>query len=172
MSNTPCTNCNKAKANLVCGLCEAVICKKCTLFIEEDTFSFLPKIPAELQHTAYCGTCYDTKVAPALEKYNALMEQAKNTMVFTKAQSKATRLIKRLENVVEVIDCADHDEVILRLAFFAAQLKYNSILDVDVTSRKIIDGAYQTTVWSGTGMPADVLESRLIKDRANWSSPN
>ena len=132
----------------------------------------MPKIAPELQHTTYCSTCYDSTVAPALLKYEAIMEQAKNTMVFTKSQAKETRFIKRLENVVEVIDCPDHDEAVLRLAFFAAHLKYNAILDVDITSKKVRDGHYQTTVFSGTGMPADVHESHLMKDRSLWSTPN
>lgn len=172
MSNQPCSTCHKSKANLVCGLCESTICKKCTLFIEEDSFSFMPKLSPELKHTSYCGTCFDSTVAPFQQKYNALMEQARNTLVFTKSQAKETRFIKRMENVVEVIDCADHDEAVLRLAFFAAHLKYNAIIDVDITSKKIRDGNYQTTVFSGTGMPADVHESRLMKDRSLWSTPN
>lgn len=132
----------------------------------------MPKVAPELQHSTYCGTCYDSTVAPALEKYNALMEQTKNTFVFMKAQAKETSRIKRLENVVEVVNCPDYDETLLRLAFFAAHLKYNAIIDVDIIAKKVINGTRQTTVYSGTGMPADVLESRLIKDRSNWSSPN
>lgn len=100
------------------------------------------------------------------------MNAAQEIMVFMKVQNKETRNIKRLEEPVSVVDCADRAETILRLAFFTAQMNYNSVIDVDITSRKILTGNYQTTVFSGTGIPAHVNEAKLIKDRANWSSPN
>lgn len=93
-------------------------------------------------------------------------------MVFMKAQFKETRLIKRLEDPISVVACADYDETLLRLAFRAAQLNYNGIIDVDITSKKVRTGNYQTSVFSGTAIPANVREDKLIKDRSNWSSPN
>lgn len=93
-------------------------------------------------------------------------------MVFMKAQFKETRFIKRLEEPVKVAECADYDETLLRLAFQAAQLNYNGVIDVDITSKKVRTGNYQTSVFSGTAIPANVREDKLIKDKSNWSSPN
>lgn len=167
-----CCVCSQVKAPLVCGICGGSICKKCTQFTEEGAFSFLKTVPPALAHQIYCGVCFDREVAPALTEYEATMEAARNIMVFMKSQSKETRLISRKEPVVKVSDCADHDECILRLAFFAAQLKFNALIDVQVTPKKLITGGYQTTVYSGTGIPAHVHENKLIKDRSLWSNPN
>jgi len=172
MTKLSCSTCNKLKANLVCGICQEAICKKCTQFIDEDAFSFLHKKPKELAATAFCQTCFVQKVAPEIAKYDEMMAAAKNTLVFMKAQFKETRMIKRLADPISVSECADYDETILRLAFFSAELGYNGIIDVDIISKKIKIGNYQTTVFSGTAIPANVLEERLIKDKSNWSSPN
>ena len=172
MSNVKCVTCQKPKAGLICGICQETICKKCTQFVAENFFSFLKKVPKELSHTAYCNTCYDHKVLPEITKYNEMMDAAKNILVFMKAQFKETRLIKRLADPIHVMECADYDETLLRLAFQAVELEYNGIIDVDIISKKIKVGKYQTTVFSGTAIPANVREDKLIKDKSNWSSPN
>lgn len=89
-----------------------------------------------------------------------------------RAQAKETRLIKRIADPISVVDCADYAETILRLAFFAAELKYSGIIDVNITAKKIQVGGYKTTVFSGTAIPANIREDKLIKDKSNWSSPN
>lgn len=170
--NSSCITCLKSKANLTCGLCTGSICKKCAEFVPGETFSFLKTIPPELSHSTYCGNCYGEHVAPAQVSYDETMETARNIMVFMKSQAKETRLIRRQEPEVKVAACADHDETIMRLAFLAAQLKYNALIDVLITPKKIVEGHYQTTVYSGSGIPAQVHEAKLIKDRSLWSNPN
>lgn len=172
MTNPNCSTCNKPKAKLVCGICNEPICKKCTQFVDENRFSFLTKVSKDLSHTAFCGTCFDQKVSPEILKYNEMMDAAKNMMVFMKAQFKETRMVKRLADPISIVDCSDYDETILRLAFRGAELGYNGIIDVDIISKKVKTGNYQTTVFSGTAIPANVREDKLIKDRSNWSSPN
>jgi uncharacterized protein YbjQ (UPF0145 family) len=172
MNIVNCTSCGKSKAQLTCGICEESICKKCTQFVEESAFSFLKWIPADLSHNAYCPTCHIQKVMPELEKYNDTMEQAKNTAVFMRAQNKEVHRIKRLEEPLEINECEDRNELILRLAFFAAQMGYNSIIDVNVVAKKVRSGSYQTTVYSGTAIPVHVDQAKLIKDKSSWSSPN
>ncbi len=172
MNTASCETCGKSKAPLVCGLCQAKICKNCTQFLAEDSFLLLPKPPTGFENGAFCDTCYATLVIPELEKYEALLLRAKGVMVFTKSQSKETRLIKRLEKTVIVSDCKDYDEAVLSLAFQAAELNYNSIIDMDLKPEKIKIGTYQSTLWSGTGMPANVTQERLVKDRSIWHNPN
>lgn len=156
-----CCSCFKPKATLQCGICESAVCKKCAQFLEEDSFSFLTKVPKDLAHSVYCLQCFDAKVAPELEAYNDTMEKAKDIAIYYKDQSKETRLISRKELPVEVVDCADKEEAILRLAFFAAQGSFNGLIDVDMTSKKIREGAYQTQKWSGTAIPAHIDPKRL-----------
>lgn len=167
-----CTRCQKPKANLNCGICQCNLCKNCAQFLEEGRFSFLAQVPEELSHGIYCDLCFSEKVSPALFEYDELMEKAKNILVYDKKQGKETRLIKRTEKPFKVVDCPDHDETILRLAFFAAKAGFNAIIDVDVTSEKVKHGSYQNMKWSGTAIPANVDESRIPKDRSIWQNPN
>lgn len=172
MTSPSCCSCFKPKANLVCGICQDTICKKCTQFIDENSFSFLKIVPTDLQHTAFCETCYTQKVLPEQQKYNEMMERAKNTLVFMKAQFKETRFVKRIEDSIYIAECSDYDEIILRLAFKAVEMNLNGIVDVDITTKKVRTGNYQTSIFSGSAIPANILEERLIKDRSNWSHPN
>ncbi|MBC7742525.1 MAG: hypothetical protein H7061_10020 [Bdellovibrionaceae bacterium] len=172
MEKLTCYLCHKPKATLYCGACTEAICKGCAQFLNDDTFSFLARIPASLKHTTYCEPCFHNTVEPELAAYNRILERAKNIMVFSKTQSKETRLIKRIEDPVKVIDCPDHDETILRLAFFAAQANYNAIVDVELVSEKVKNGSYQTSKWAGVAIPAQVNDAKLLKDRSSWSDPN
>lgn len=172
MEKLICYLCHKPKATLHCGLCTEAICKSCAQFLDDESFAFLKKVPANLAHTTYCEPCFHNTVTPELEAYQATFERAKNVLVFGKSQSKETRLVKRLEDPVKVVDCPDHDEAVLRLAFFAAQKKYNAIIDVDLKSEKVKTGSYQTSKWTGSGIPAQVIEGKLVRDRSFSTDPN
>ena len=167
-----CCICQKPKTTLVCGVCQQDTCKSCTVFLEADQFSFLQVKPDFLSHPAFCSVCYTEKVSPEVTMYNETMEAAKNIAVFEITQGKETRLIKRKEAKLTVTDCPDKNETMLRLAFLAAQKGFNSIIDVDIKPKKIKEGKYQHTMWSGTAIPANVTDSRLVKDRSIWSNPN
>jgi hypothetical protein len=69
--------------------------------------------------------------------------------------------VKRSNEVFRVKDCPDHDETLLRLAFFAVQKDYNSLIDVDIKSEKIRNGTYQTQKWSGTAVPANLSDKKI-----------
>jgi hypothetical protein len=161
MPSENCTTCHKPKANHSCGICRSPICKGCSQFVEEKSFAFLEKTPEELTHTVYCGICFDEKVAGPLRDYKETMRRAKNVFVFFKAQSKESRLMSRNADAVEVPDCADREETILRLGFLAAKAGYNALVDVDIVHEKIRIGAYQTTKWSGKGIPTQVDATKM-----------
>ena len=146
-----------------CEVCEGPVCKKCLTVLDPETFSFLATIPEVLKHTNYCGNCYDEHVAPALDDYQGVMKRAEGVFVFFITQRKEIPITERTKEFFKVDDCPDRDETILRLAFFAAQLGYNALIEVDVKSKKIINGAYQTSRWSGTGSAAQIDEVRLDK---------
>lgn len=172
MAKTVCSVCGKSKATLQCGLCQTDLCKNCTQFLDDGEFAWMITRPEELSHTAYCETCFTAKVAGPLQNYQDLVEKAKHVLVFEKSQGKETRLIKRIEKPISVLNCADHDEAVMRLAFQAAQGNFNAIVDMDLKSTKIRNGKYQTSSWSGTAIPVNLTEGQLVKDRSIWSNPN
>lgn len=100
------------------------------------------------------------------------MAAAKEVLVYLKKQSKETRLISRREDWIEIKDVVDHDEAILRLAFFAAEQGFNAVIDIEVHSEKIKNGSYTTMKWKSKGVPAHVDADRLVKDRTFWQNPN
>ena len=168
MSATECVSCGKPKAVLACEVCNEPLCKKCDQVLQPDTISFLAKIPEALTHLHYCGSCFDSIVAPELDSYNEIMERAKNAFVFFTTQRKETPLIKKAREVFKVSNCLDRDETILRLAFFSAQAGYNAIIEVEVLSEKLRNGAYQTSRWNGKGVAAEIDGKKLdLQDQQN-----
>ncbi|MFS4457819.1 hypothetical protein [Bdellovibrio sp. HCB2-146] len=168
MENSVCCSCQSTKAPLTCGMCQEAVCKKCTEFMDEGAFSFEPNVPAELSHSTYCRLCFDAKVSPALDDYNALKKQAKEVFVFFKDQNKESRLIKRLEDPIYVPECEDRNETLLRLAFLAAKGNFNVLVEVDITSEKKREGAYQKTIWKGSAIPSYV-DPRKLTEKNKWS---
>lgn len=161
---TTCCSCFKPKANYQCELCESSICKACTQFKNEDSFAFYKVVPEKLNKNVYCPQCFDQNVAEPLDEYNALVEKAKTVAVFFKEESKKTRLFSRKEEPVEVLECLDEDETVLRLAFLAAQKKFNSIIDVDLKYLKIKNGSHLYHVWNGKAVPCNLDEKTLNRE--------
>jgi hypothetical protein len=152
-----CSSCQQPKTKNVfhCGVCQKIVCKSCIQFLEESSFSFLKKVPEELSKAFYCVACYDQHVAPAMAHYLEVMEHAKEVYIFFKKDKDISQL-KRSNVPLSVINCPDRDETILRLAFLAAELSCNAVVEVDVVSEKIRNHGYQTSSWSGKGFPAHV----------------
>lgn len=167
-----CITCQKSKALLKCGLCDSDVCKYCAILLPDGGFSFLAQIPEDLNHTTYCNPCFVTKVSDQWDEYKDTIEKAKNINVYLSNQGKETRLIKRTEDMIYVKECDDHDETLLRLAFFAVQKGFNGLVDVELTSAKVRTNNYQTLVWSGAGRPANISERTLIKDKSFWHNPS
>lgn len=151
-----CKTCRKPKANFVCGICEEHVCKSCVNFLEEATFSFLKKIPKELTFTNYCNQCFDEKVSGPLSEHEATMEKAREVMIFMKNQTKKTGHIKRKELPLLVEDCEDEQETIMRLAYWAAKDGFNCLLDINITTKKIIVGSHKKTIFNGTAIPVTI----------------
>jgi hypothetical protein len=172
MEKVSCTTCQKPKASLACGICHSSICKNCAQFLEEDQFSFLDEIPPELISRTFCDSCFDQRVQPLVQAYQADIEKAKEIIVFLKKQSKETHRLKRSDLVFTIEKCPDREETLLRLAFKALRAGYNAIIDVDIRADKVRSGSYQTSVWHGVGIPAHVDLSKMPKDRSFWQNPN
>jgi hypothetical protein len=163
-----CMSCRKPKANLECGLCEDAICKKCSQFLDSRTLSFMPILSDDLKHANYCGNCFDETVAPVLSEYEEIMDRARGVFVFFVTQRKEIPLIKKEREVFKIENCPDRNETILRMAFLAAKMDCNGLIEVEVQSEKVRDGAYQTSKWRGSGMPAKVDGAKIdLQDMRN-----
>lgn len=158
---TVCKSCRKPKANYNCGLCQDAVCKSCAHFLGDESFSYLRVIPEELTHTTYCSNCFDEKVSAPLNDYNETMERARDIIIFTKDQTKQTSWLKRKEDPYHVEDCADEQEAIMKMAFYAAQAKFNAIIDIKLNSKKIIVGSHKKSVWSGTSIPINLDPDKI-----------
>jgi hypothetical protein len=161
MQNAECSLCRRPKANFECEVCEEDVCKDCSQILDKDTFACWQEVPEVLSRTLYCTTCYDHHVAPELEVYQEILERAKNVFVFFTTQRKEIPLIRRSKLTVQVSDLPDRDETILRLGFLAAKENYNAITEVTVTAQKIRNAGYQTSVWKGSGIPAQVDAKKM-----------
>lgn len=172
MEDKFCISCQKTKALIQCECCQVDVCKYCAHILPEDSFSFLSQKPLELSHRIYCHSCYLNHVEERLEKYNQTLEQANHVQVYLSNQGKETRLVKRLEKPLRVENCADRNETMLRLAFFAVEKGFNTLVDVNITSKKIREGSYQKLIWSGTAVPVQMSSRQVVKDRSTWQNPN
>lgn len=144
-----------------CKVCSLALKKGEAQFVDESTFEYLKVLPDEVTLGAFCYSCFDRIVGPQLDAYNEKLEQAKNVNVFYASQSKESRFVRRKEKQIQVEDCDDKEEVVMRLAFIAVEAHQNTLLDVEITSIKTRNGGWQSSRWAGKAIPATVDESRL-----------
>lgn len=163
MSDTACISCRSPKTTQTCGVCEERVCAKCAEFLAKDSFPFLTKPAAELLHTHYCPQCFGNHIEPARESYDAMMEQAKTVFVFFTTQKHRIPVLSKGKEQIRVDANADRDETILRMAFQAAELGCNAIVDTEVVSQKLRNEGYQTTAWKGVCFPAQVDAEKIEK---------
>lgn len=154
-----------------CQGCQNGIQKREVGFVDDETFAFLEALPEGVTPGAFCPSCFEERVRPALTAYQDLMAAAENVNMFYLSQSKESRFVRRTERRVQVDNCSDKQEAILRLAFKAVQIGKNALVDVDLRSRKVIAaGGYQTSLWAGVAIPADIDEAQL--NRRFVGAPN
>jgi hypothetical protein len=124
----------------------------------------MKEIPESLTHVRYCNSCYSNEVEGQLAEYEEIADRAKRVFVFFKTRKKGLPLIKKEKDREFIESCPDRDETILRLAYISASRGLNAIVEVEVESKKIRNEAYQTSIWSGSGIPAQVDESRVYDE--------
>lgn len=125
----------------------------------------MSEIPKNLKHQTYCFQCYDNQVKPQVDTYNSNMERAKQILIFTKKESKITRLMKRLDAPFEVKECAGEYEATMRLAFKAVQANYNVLIDFELTHKKVRNGSFQNLIWNGSAIGVSIEPHKLPKER-------
>jgi hypothetical protein len=151
-----CSSCLQAKAPLECIYCKSSLCKDCVQFVDENSYPFFALFEKKITFGNQCPTCFEKNSSDWVSEYNEIYEKAKNIDVFYRRISgKETRLMKRIEPALQVDQCADEKEVLLKLAFCAVQKQATSVIDIEVFSKKFKDGSYTTVVWHGTGIAAN-----------------
>ena len=156
-----CISCRKPKANLTCELCMEPVCKSCVEIITPTEFDFRPELEDELKHERYCSSCYANTVEPAQQAYLETMEKARDVLVFFNTQKARLPVTSKELDLVKIPECLDRDEAILRMAFQAAQLGHNALVETEVVCKKVRNEGYQKMIWQGEGRPATVDEVRL-----------
>jgi hypothetical protein len=158
-----CARCN-AEASLVeCGLCQKSFCKKCRQSLDPTAFELLIKIPKDFSHAHYCIDCFDAKVAPFQAEYEENAAKAHEVYFLTKNYRGFVRITKRHTKRVEVRECDDRRLTILKMAYAAAELGFNAIIEAEVDDKKIRMNKYQSTAWSGSALPANIDGEQLEK---------
>lgn len=153
-----CVSCSTQKSLCECGLCQEAVCKTCAYFLPEDAFRYSMTASDDLKKRVYCPQCYHSKVQEYFESYERLLEKAKSVHIYTKSQSKETRLMSRKEKMLVVSEAQDESDVFMSLAFRAVHLGFNAVIDVETKSTKSFQGSYVLTTWSGRGIPVSVRE--------------
>lgn len=147
-----CVSCLQKKAPLSCVLCEASLCKDCVQFVDENSFPFCHLMQQKMHVGAQCPNCYQEKSLSHVEKYEEILQKAKNIDIYyRRINGKEARLMERMEPALKVENCSDEEDVLMSLAFLAVQMGATAVIDVEVFSQKTKDGSYTTVTWNGVG---------------------
>lgn len=153
MNRTACVSCQSTKALLNCDVCDTTACKYCAHLLNEDELSFWEARPEILHKTKFCSDCYYKLVESDYLKFKETYKKAKDVAIFFDDQGKETRLFKRQERAIKVDNCEGRDDVIMKIAFYATLQGFDTVVDVKISTRKVNNGSYQTSIWSGQGIP-------------------
>ncbi len=156
-----CGVCLTAKSIKTCGLCQVHVCKKCLETPAGDAFLYLKKIPVELNHTCYCIHCWDAKVVPALADYELMAEKARNVYFLTEDYRGYVRVLRKHTKRVDIEDCDDRREIILKMAYMAAELGFNAIIQSRVESASVYINSYHSSRWKASALPAIIDGEQL-----------
>ena len=93
--------------------------------------------------------------------YNHVMKQAKQVLILDKPRRRPLTILKKLQEPLQVENCPDREETVMRLAFKAAELGYNSVIRANIMYKKVRNAGYQKMVWQGTGIAAELDDRKL-----------
>lgn len=154
MKTSECSSCLTNLTPLKCDICHLSCCKDCLIFVDEGVFEILSLLPEKIQDKGLCSRCFDSEASPVIEDYKVILEKAKEVNVYDIDQTQETYKMPRHEKPITVAQCDDREETLIRLAFYAAQKGFNTLVDVDLQSSKSKQtGTYKKLVWSGKGIP-------------------
>lgn len=113
-------------------------------------------VPEFLKHSSYCMNCFDDQVAGPLNQYNETMEKAKDIILYSKDQSKLTRLIKTKAEPYKVENCEDEEEAVMRMSFWAVEDGHNCLISLQYQTKKAIVGSHKKTIFGATAIPVTI----------------
>ena len=150
-----------------CENCSAPVCKKCAHFLQSESFAFSDKVEKHLRHARYCVECFESIVQPALTKYDETMSAAKEVYFIPITYRGSVNVLQKHKEEVTVKDCIDRRETIMRLAFKAVELGYNSLVQGEVNREQVRNHAYQSSLWHGKGLPVNLDIERMERHEFN-----
>ncbi|OFZ11205.1 MAG: hypothetical protein A2Z20_10955 [Bdellovibrionales bacterium RBG_16_40_8] len=157
IEKTICFFCSKNKTAICCDACKLASCKHCSYFIDKDNFEFMSMLPKKLINKTFCPDCYSKGINKEIDEFHDILRRAKAVNVYSKKQGTETRFFRRIEKPVKVENYDDRNEALLHLTFLAAQKGFDTVVDLDLKSKKVnLDGNYKKLVWSGTAVPIKV----------------
>ena len=68
---------------------------------------------------------------------------------------------KKAQAFVEVRDCADRADALLRLGVKVIEAGYNGMIRCEISGRKLAVNGYSKTVWSGQALPVHVDPAKV-----------
>ena len=153
-----CGLCRESQAPYSCGLCRRPLCKECEEYLEINSFSFQEKTPEEFTRGHYCPPCFEETLRPALDRYEAMMEQAKRVYIFFATSPLPFSLVKKANKGIKINACRDRDETFLRLGFRAVEQGYNGVVQVEV------ERGQPRNIWNGRGIPAHIDAAKQARN--------
>jgi uncharacterized protein YbjQ (UPF0145 family) len=132
------------------------MCKSCTQFLVENFSAMRKPVPEFLRQPAYCMNCFDDQVAAPLADYNEKMEKAKDIIIYSKEQTKLTRLIKTKAEPYKVEDCEEEQDALMRMSYWAVEDGHNCLIHLQYQTRKIVVGSHKKTMFSATAIPCTI----------------
>ncbi len=148
-----CDLCKTPKTIRTCEECGKEICKQCVRYSEREAFRFLPNPSPVLQNQIFCYDCFTDKVEPEIEKYQRTLAAAKEVIYLTKNYKGIIPTLRKAKFPVQVHKHVDRRDAIMHMAFLAAHEDYNAIIQADTVQKQLRNEAYQTSEWSGSGLP-------------------
>ena len=156
-----CASCRTPTSDSLCGVCQEPVCRKCRIFLANDQFPLAPELAPELKHTYYCGVCFGEHVEPFEAEYASCVEQAKQINILYRNSKSTLKVIRKAVHWIEISDAVDRDQAIMKLAYTCAKGGYNALIDTEITSHKVRNEGWQTSLWRGRGLPAEIRSYEL-----------
>ena len=110
------------------------------------------RVPVFVGHATSVVATFERPISPA---------EAREVYIFFTTQKRPLPILSKEKEQIRVLECDDRDETILRLAFLAAELGCNAVIETDVRHEKVRNAGWQKTAWRGSGFPARVDAEKL-----------
>jgi hypothetical protein len=158
-----CTLCQAPKAFKTCDECGADVCKNCVRYLANDHLRFHPAPPPWSKHGIFCHDCYESLVAPELERYDEVMARSETVRIIWDTFHGYIPCIKKAKfpTTVENADLG-RGIALQRLKFLAAWEGYDSVIDVSATGDKVRNHGWETKSWAAKGTFAIVDYKRFV----------